>query len=285
LAPDVAVFLNLSPDHLDRHGGIGGYFAAKRRLFEVGAPERSEIGIDEPEGRYLSGIVDTPNEVSVKSRQRGEGCSVFMNKNHLTEWRAGKQVSAIDMREAVALNGAHNYQNACAAYAACRSVGLGPRQIEVGLLDFPGLAHRMERVGEINGVIYINDSKATNANAAEKALMAYENIRWIAGGRAKEGGIEPLKPLFGRVAKAYLIGEAASEFAVTLGTTPQSVCGSLEAAVMAARADARQGDVILLSPACARFDQFTDYEARGDAFRAMVNSSESERESEAEATP
>jgi UDP-N-acetylmuramoylalanine--D-glutamate ligase len=188
----------------------------------------------------------------------------------LTEWRAGKQAGAIDLREAVALQGAHNHQNACAAYAACRAVRLGPRQIEGGLLSFPGLAHRMERIGAAAGITFINDSKATNAGAAEKALLAYENIRWIAGGRPKEGGIEALRPLFGRIAKAYLIGEAEAAFAATLGDTPHARCGTLAAAVAAARADARPGDVILLSPACASWDQFTSFEARGDAFRALV---------------
>jgi UDP-N-acetylmuramoylalanine--D-glutamate ligase len=284
LAPDVAVFLNLSPDHLNRHGGIGGYFAAKRRLFELGAPERSVIGTDEKEGRYLAGILEEAIEVSVRSRPRGEGWSVFMSKNHLTEWRAGKQVAAIDMRAALALKGTHNHQNACAAYAACRAVGLGPRQIETGLLDFPGLAHRLEVIGEVDGIIYVNDSKATNADAAEKALLAYENIRWIAGGRPKEGGIEPLRGLFARVAKAYLIGEAAADFAATLGATPNAICGTLEAAVSAARAEAQKGDVILLSPACASFDQFTDYEARGNAFRALVESANTGRQGITETT-
>ena len=270
LAPDIAVFLNLSPDHLDRHGGIGGYFAAKRRLFEMGAPTRSVIGIDEIEGRYLAGITGSPITVSVETRLRGDGWSVFMNKSHLTEWRKGKQAGAIDLREALALQGAHNHQNACAAYAACRAVRLGPRQIEGGLLSFPGLAHRMERVGEAAGVTFVNDSKATNADAAEKALLAYENIRWIAGGRPKEGGIESLRPLFGKIAKAYLIGEAEAEFAATLDDTPHMRCGTLAAAVAAARADARPGDVILLSPACASFDQFASFEARGDAFRALA---------------
>ncbi len=273
LAPDVAVFLNLSSDHLDRHGGIGGYFAAKRRLFEVGAPVRSVIGVDEPEGRQLAGIAEAPIAVSVKTRPRGKGWSVFMHKSHLTEWRAGKQSGAIDLRAAPALRGAHNHQNACAAYAACRAAGLGPRQIEGGLVSFPGLAHRMERVGEAEGIVFVNDSKATNADAAEKALLAYENIRWIAGGRPKEGGIEPLRPLFGKIAKAYLIGEAEADFAATLGATPHARCGALAAAVAAARADARPGDVILLSPACASFDQFASFEARGEAFRALVTPS------------
>ncbi len=270
LAPDVAVFLNLSPDHLERHGGIGGYFAAKRRLFELGAPTRSVIGIDEPEGRALAGVTEAPIAVSVETRPRGQGWSVFMNKSYLTDWRAGKQAGAIDMRAALALQGAHNHQNACAAYAACRAAGLGPRQIEGGLLSFPGLAHRMERLGKAEGIVFVNDSKATNAGAAEKALLAYENIRWIAGGRPKEGGIEPLRPLFGKIAKAYLIGEAEAEFAATLGGTPHARCGTLAEAVSAARADARPGDVILLSPACASFDQFASFEARGDAFRELV---------------
>jgi UDP-N-acetylmuramoylalanine--D-glutamate ligase len=270
LAPDVAVFLNLSPDHLERHGGIGGYFAAKRRLFELGAPTRSVIGIDEPEGRALAGVTEAPIAVSVETRPRGSGWSVFMNKSYLTDWRAGKQAGAIDMRAALALQGAHNHQNACAAYAACRAAGLGPRQIEGGLVSFPGLAHRMERLGKAEGIVFVNDSKATNAGAAEKALLAYENIRWIAGGRPKEGGIEPLRPLFGKIAKAYLIGEAEAEFAATLGDTPHARCGALADAVTAARADARPGDVILLSPACASWDQFASFEARGDAFRALV---------------
>ena len=270
LAPDVAVFLNLSPDHLGRHGGIGGYFAAKRRLFEAGAPERSVIGIDEAEGRYLAGRVDQAITVSVEARLRGQGWSVFMHRSHLTEWRRGKQIAAIDLRPAPALKGAHNHQNACAAYAACRALGLGPRQIEGGLLRFPGLAHRMERVGEAGGVVFVNDSKATNADAAQKALLAYDNIRWIAGGQAKEGGIEPLRPLFGKIAKAYLIGEAEAAFAETLGATPHARCGTLAEAVGAARAEARPGDVILLSPACASFDQFASFEARGEAFRELV---------------
>lgn len=272
LAPDVAVFLNLSPDHQDRHGGIGGYFAAKRRLFEIGAPERAVIGVDEAEGRALASICDRPIAVSVKSRLRGDGWSVFMNKGHLTEWKAGKQAGVIDMRGAAALKGDHNHQNACCAYAACRALGLGPRQIEPGLLGFSGLAHRMELLGEAGGVSFVNDSKATNADAAEKALKAYEHIRWIAGGRPKEGGIEALRPLFGRIARAYLIGEAEAEFAATLGDTSHVRCGTLDKALAAAMRDARPGDVVLLSPACASWDQFADFEARGDAFRALVAS-------------
>lgn len=269
LAPDVAVFLNLSPDHLDRHGGLGGYFAAKRRLFEAGAPEHTVIGIDEPEGRYLAARLENPVTVSARIKLRGEPRTVFMNKNHLTEWR-GKQLAAIDLRDAPALLGAHNHQNACAAYAACRAVGLAPRQIETGLKTFPGLAHRMERLGAASGVTYVNDSKATNADAAEKALLSYDRIRWIAGGQAKAGGIEPLAGLFDRIAKAYLIGDAAETFARTLGDVPHVQCGTLAEAAAQAMQDAQDGDTVLLSPACASFDQFPSFEARGDAFRALV---------------
>ncbi len=269
LAPDIAVFLNLSPDHLDRHGGMGGYFAAKRRLFEAGAPETTIIGVDETEGRYLASILGRPTLISAKTRLRGDGRSVFMNKSHLTEWR-GKQIAAIDLRDAEALRGAHNHQNACAAYAACRAVGLNPRQIEPALTTFPGLAHRMEKIAEVAGAAYVNDSKATNADAAEKALLSYDRIRWIAGGLPKEGGIAPLVPLLGRVAKTYLIGDAAEAFAATLGDAPHQVTGTLAAAVAAAHADAEPGETVLLSPACASFDQFPSFEARGDAFRAAV---------------
>ncbi|MBY8974981.1 UDP-N-acetylmuramoyl-L-alanine--D-glutamate ligase [Rhodobacteraceae bacterium NNCM2] len=271
LAPDVAVFLNLSPDHLGRHGGIGGYFAAKKRLFEQGGPERSVIGVDGTEGQFLANTIGPEAiRIAVTQKLRGEGWSVFMNKNHLTEWRGGKQMAAIDLREAPALIGAHNHQNACAAYAACRAVGVAPRRLEAGLATFPGLAHRLERLGEAEGVAYVNDSKATNADAAEKALLSFDNIRWILGGQAKEGGITPLTGLFDRVSKAYLIGECAAEFAATLDGTDHEICGDLETAVARARAEARPGDTVLLAPAAASWDQFASFEARGDAFRALI---------------
>jgi UDP-N-acetylmuramoylalanine--D-glutamate ligase len=170
----------------------------------------------------------------------------------------------------VALPGAHNHQNACAAYAAARSLGLGPKAIEAGLASYPGLPHRSQLVATWRGVRIVNDSKATNADAAGRALSSFERIRWIAGGRPKAGGIEPLRPLFARVAKAYLIGEAAEGFAATLGGTPHVVSGTLEAAVAAALAEAQPGDTVLLAPACASFDQFASFEARGEAFEALV---------------
>lgn len=273
LAPDVAVFLNLSPDHLDRHEGLGGYFAAKKRLFELGAPDVSVVGVDDPHGAYLATAVQDGAEdgavvtrISTKTKLRSDARSVYMNKNHLTEWK-GKQIGAFDMRQAPNLQGAHNHQNAAAAWAVARALGIGPKQIEKALMSFPGLPHRMEIVGAAHGVTFVNDSKATNADAAEKALTTFDRIRWIAGGVAKAGGIEPLAPHFDRVAKTYLIGEATDEFAFTLGDRPYEVCKSLEDAVARAAADAAEGETVLLSPACASFDQFASFEARGDAFR------------------
>ncbi|MEM8742984.1 MAG: UDP-N-acetylmuramoyl-L-alanine--D-glutamate ligase, partial [Pseudomonadota bacterium] len=258
LAPDIAVFLNLSDDHLDRHGGRGGYFAAKRRLFAEGGPERSIIGVDEPEGRFLAAQLreepdtgDPVIRVSVTERLREAGWSVAARKGFLSEWRRGRQVASVDLRAMAALPGAHNHQNACAAFAAARALGLGPRVIEAALAGFDGLAHRCQPLATKRGVHFVNDSKATNADAAEKALLAFDRIRWIAGGRAKEGGIAPLAPLFGRVAKAYLIGEAAEGFAATLGETPHSIAGTLDAALAQAAAEAAPGETVLLSPACA----------------------------------
>ncbi len=274
MAPDVAVFLNLSDDHLDRHGGRGGYFAAKRRLFEAGAPEIAIVGVDEPEGLFLrdrtAALAERVISVSGARALKGGGWSVYLKKNHLVEWRAGKQAASFDMRDAPALPGAHNGQNACAAWAVCRALGLGPRQIEGGLRSFPGLPHRLETLGEARGVAFVNDSKATNADAAGKALSAFDRIRWIAGGQAKAGGIDALQPFFGRVAKAYLIGEAAESFAASLGDTPHEISGDLETAVAHAAAEASPGETVLLAPACASFDQFASFEARGDAFRALV---------------
>lgn len=271
LQPDVAIFLNLSPDHLDRHGGTGGYFAAKKRLFTQGLPERSIIGVDEPEGRFLSNVIREGNnviEISTTRQLKGTGWSVFMRKGFLVEWRKGRQMAALDMRKMEGLPGAHNQQNACAAYAACRHLGLAPKVIESGMASYTGLRHRCQQVGEAGGVKFINNSKATNADSAGKALLAFENILWIAGGQAKAGGIAGLD--FTAVKKAYLIGEAAEDFAAQLGDTPHEISGTLEAAVTAAKRDAEAGDTILLAPACASFDQFKSFEERGELFEALV---------------
>jgi UDP-N-acetylmuramoylalanine--D-glutamate ligase len=277
LQPDIAVFLNLSPDHLDRHGGLGGYFAAKRRLFSLGGPSRAIIGVDENEGRFLANTMredavtgDPVIAISVTRKLAGDGWSVVARKGFLAEWRHGRQVASIDLRSMLTLPGAHNHQNACAAYGAARSLGLAPRAIEAALATYAGLPHRSQLVATWRGIRIVNDSKATNADAAEKALASFERIRWIAGGRPKSGGIEALKPLFPRVAKAYLVGEAAEDFARTLGDTPHVVAGTIDAAAAAALAEAEEGDVVLLAPACASFDQFESFEHRGRAFEAAV---------------
>ena len=276
LTPDVAVFTNLSPDHLDRHGGMGGYFAAKRRLFSEGGPDRCVIGVDEAEGRYLAGqMAQSPQDdrvirISVDEKLERFGWSVFARKGFLSEYRKGRQVASIDLRGVRGLPGAHNHQNACAAYAAARAVGIAPREIEAAFASFAGLPHRSQTVAEIGGVAFVNDSKATNADAAEKALMAFDNIRWIAGGMAKEGGIAALSPLFSRVKKAYLIGHSARDFALQLSGTPHEVVETMDAAVARAAAEAEPGDTVLLAPASASFDQYPNFEKRGEHFAALV---------------
>jgi UDP-N-acetylmuramoylalanine--D-glutamate ligase len=276
LTPDVAVFTNLSPDHLDRHAGMGGYFAAKARLFTQGGPDRAVIGVDEAEGRFLAGQMgqgpmdDRVIRISSGQKLEGFGWSVFVRKGFLAEWRIGRQVASIDLREVKGLPGAHNHQNACAAYAACRSLGLAPKLIEGALHSFAGLPHRSQLVGERAGVRFINDSKATNVDSAAKALQAFPKIRWIAGGLGKEGGIAGLKPYLPSVVKAYLIGHSARDFALQLGDTPHEICETMERAVASAAAEAVAGEVVLLAPAAASFDQYPNFEKRGEDFTAQV---------------
>jgi len=276
LTPDVAVFTNLSPDHLDRHGGLGGYFAAKRRLFAEGGPDRAVIGVDEVEGRYLAGqLAMTPADdrvIRISSGQKLErfGWSVFARKGFLSEYRKGRQVASIDLREVTGLPGEHNHQNACAAYAAARAVGVAPREIERAFHSFTGLPHRSQTVAEIGGVRWVNDSKATNVDAAAKALTAFANIRWIAGGMGKEGGIEAIGPHLGQVVKAYLIGHSARDFALQIGQTPYEIAETMEQAVAHAHAEAQPGDTVLLAPAAASFDQYPNFEKRGEHFTALV---------------
>ena len=276
LTPDIAVFTNLSPDHLDRHNGMGGYFAAKRRLFAEGGPDRAVVGVDEPEGRFLANqLAEGPQDdrvirISSGSKLEEFGWSVFARKGFLSEWRRGKQVASIDLRAIAGLPGAHNHQNACAAYAACRSLGLGPKQIEAALHSFAGLPHRSQLVAERAGVRFVNDSKATNVDSAAKALQAFPAIRWIAGGMGKEGGIAALLPFVGSVKKAYLIGHSARDFALELGDLPHEICETMQRAVARAAEEAETGEVVLLAPAAASFDQYPNFEKRGEDFAAQV---------------
>ncbi|MGO4917220.1 UDP-N-acetylmuramoyl-L-alanine--D-glutamate ligase [Pseudogemmobacter sp. W21_MBD1_M6] len=276
LTPDVAVFTNLSPDHLDRHGGMGGYFAAKRRLFAEGGPDRAVIGVDENEGRYLANqLAEVPEDdrvirVSVERKLTDAGWTVFARKGFLSEYRKGRQTGSIDLREVRGLPGTHNHQNACSAYAACRALGIAPRTIETAFHSFEGLPHRSQRVAEKAGVSYVNDSKATNVDSAAKALQAFTGIRWIAGGLGKDGGIEALKPHLGSVVKAYLIGHSARDFALQLGDTPYEICETMARAVDLAASDAQAGETVLLAPAAASFDQYPNFEKRGEDFMQQV---------------
>lgn len=276
LTPDVAVFTNLSPDHLDRHGGPGGYFAAKRRLFAEGGPDRAVIGVDEIEGLYLANQLsmgpadDRVIRISAGQKLDGGAWSVFARKGHLAEYRKGRQAASIDLRAVQGLPGAHNHQNACAAYAACRAVGLAPRDIEAAFHSFAGLPHRSQTVAEIGSVRYVNDSKATNVDAAAKALQAFDRIRWIAGGLGKEGGIAALAPHLGRVTKAYLIGHSARDFALEIGQTPYEIVETMDAAVARAASEAQPGETVLLAPAAASFDQYPNFEKRGEHFTELV---------------
>lgn len=275
LTPDIAVFTNLSPDHLDRHGGIGGYFAAKRRLFAEGGPDRAVIGVDEDAGRYLANqMAEGPGDdrvirVSVSRKLTGTGWQVFARKGFLSEYRKARQVGSIDLRPIAGLPGAHNHQNACAAYAVARALGLAPRVIEQGLASYPGLPHRSQVLGQIGGVTYVNDSKATNVDSAAKALSAFARIRWICGGLEKEGGLAGLAPQMGNVVKAYVIGREAAQFALQLSGETE-ICTDMATAVARAAAEAEPGDTVLLAPAAASFDQYDNFEQRGEDFTARV---------------
>ncbi len=276
LAPEVAVFLNFEDDHLDRHGGRGGYFAAKARIFEIGRPRLSVIGVGSQEGRFLADRMRPSGRrrlvvLGTAGDAKGYPVAVVSERRKLVEYRCGRSLGSIETRGADTLHGDHNLQNAAAAFAACRWFGVGRRQFRQALLDFPGLPHRLELVGSACGISYINDSKATNAAAAARALAASNRIRWIAGGRAKAGGIAGLEGFFPRIAKAYLIGEAAQDFARTLAMVPHEIVGTLEAATTGAIEEAREGETVLLSPGCASFDQFSDYEERGNLFRNLVS--------------
>ena len=276
LTPDIAVFTNLSPDHLDRHAGMGGYFAAKRRLFAEGGPDRAVVGIDEDEGLYLAnqlseGIADDRViRMSVEQKLTGPGWQVFSKKGFLSEYRKGRQVGSIDLRQIKGLPGTHNHQNACAAYAVCRSLGLAPRVIEQAFHSFAGLPHRSQIIAEQGGVTYVNDSKATNVDAAAKALGAFKKIRWICGGLEKDGGLEALGAAMGDVVKAYVIGREAANFAMQLGGVEAEVCTDMETAVSRAVAEAQEGETVLLAPAAASFDQYDSFEKRGEHFAELV---------------
>jgi UDP-N-acetylmuramoylalanine--D-glutamate ligase len=270
---DVAVLLNITPDHLDRHGGIDGYVAAKERIFAgQSARQAAIIGVDDELCRGIAAkLAAAGRRIVPISAERAVAGGVYLAGNALIDDMDGTKRRALDLAEAPRLPGRHNGQNAAAAFAAARCLGVEASTVVNGIKSFPGLAHRQELIATIDGVRYVNDSKATNADAAAKALACYDEICWIAGGVAKEGGITSLAPFFPRIRHAFLIGEAAPAFAATLsGHVPVTLSGDLATAAKEARAAARPGGTVLLSPACASFDQFTDFEARGAAFRRLV---------------
>ena len=282
---DVAVLLNISPDHIERHGGFDGYVAAKRQIFHrQTAPRSAVIGVDDATCQGIWSELAAAAEqivVPVSGNDRVAG-GIYVMGGVLYDESGDSAVPAIDLHDVPTLPGSHNWQNAAAAYAACKAIGVAPPVITACLRSFPGLAHRQEVVAVIDGIVYVNDSKATNADAAAKALASYETVYWIAGGRAKADGLSAVEPVCGRIVHAFLIGEAAQAFADALSATVDcSLCGDLETAVARARdlatAEGRPRSVVLLSPACASFDQYSDFGARGAAFRALVEALPGER--------
>ncbi len=278
LKPDAAVLLNVSPDHLERHGGMEGYVDAKRRiLLNQGKGDTAVIGVDDPWGQRICTEITAANRRTIVpiSASKAMGRGVYALQGLLYDATGERAVEVADLLQARSLPGRHNWQNAAAAFAAVRGIGVSAEDAAEGLMSFPGLAHRMETVARLGAVRFVNDSKATNCDAARQALSSYPRVYWIAGGQPKAGGIEDLSDLFGRVTKAYLIGEGAPAFAATLkGKVDHTVCGTMDSAVAQAYADAAisgEDAVVLLSPAAASFDQFTDFEARGEAFRAAVS--------------
>ena len=276
LAPDAAALINITLDHLDRHGTLEEYARIKARIFaHLPASATAVVGIDDEPSRAIADNLEGPFTVQRIAIGRAVETGVWADAGVLHEVESGKELARVDLAGIGSLRGAHNWQNAAFAYALARSQGLSAETIAQGLKTFAGLSHRMEQVARRGRVLFVNDSKATNADAAGKALASFTDIYWIIGGRPKEGGLAGLEPFFPRIARVYLIGEAAETFAGQLGQAVDHVqCGTLEKAVAEAAADASRSQaaepVVLLSPACASYDQFANFEKRGEAFRAIV---------------
>ena len=272
--PTAGILLNLTPDHLDRHGTMQHYASIKERL--VAGSDTAIIGVDDVYCAQIADRLELAGKQVIRiSKRLPLPDGFFADGTDLMEAEHGRYQRIGFLEGIGSLRGQHNAQNALAAVAACLKVGLDLGEIQSGLDSFPGLAHRMEQVGRKEHVLFINDSKATNADASAPALSTFPRIYWIAGGLPKEGGIESLRAYFPRVAKAYLIGEAAPAFSATLGeAVPYEISRTLDAAVEHAAADADRDEsgevVVLLSPACASFDQYKNFEVRGEAFRAAV---------------
>lgn len=279
LKPTIGVLLNISPDHLDRHGTMENYAAIKERLLRNA--DRAIVGIDDDGSARIAdrfGAQDRLTRISVE-HPRSDGIyaqgSRICRSGFSFDSDQDFDIEIVDLKSVGALRGRHNAQNAAAAAALALALGLMDQAIASGMRSFGGLPHRMEEVGRRGSALFINDSKATNADSTEKALASFDRIFWILGGKPKEGGIAPLAPYFPKIEKAFLIGEASEAFGATLdGNVPVARCGTLdravaEAAEAASRSNARDA-VVLLSPACASYDQFPNYEVRGNRFRELV---------------
>lgn len=274
--PHVALWLNLTPDHLDRHGDLTGYARAKAHIFlNMRTEDTAIVGVDEPEMRVIAGALAHPGRplLVTVSIVHDSDVGLYVDAEG-TVFEGGKR--SISLADLPTLRGVHNWQNAAFAWAAAKALELDGDAVYAAMATFPGLAHRMEVIGRKGTVLFVNDSKATNAEAAARALATFDPVYWIAGGRAKSGGIDDLAEHFPRIAKAYLIGQAADAFSQTLaGRVPHVLAHDMETAVQMAYRDAaldrRAEPTVLLSPACASFDQYADFEARGEAFRRAVN--------------
>jgi UDP-N-acetylmuramoylalanine--D-glutamate ligase len=278
LKPDVGVLSNLSPDHIDRHGTMENYAAIKARLMRQTARDgQVVIGVDDSQSSAIFTQLSACGGAQAFPVSVGKilGRGIFVVDGALYDATGAHATKIMDMAAATRLPGVHNWQNVALAYGAVRPFIADTKAIAAAIVSFPGLAHRMEDVGHIGKTVFINDSKATNADATARALAVYPDIFWIAGGKPKEGGIDSLSDFFPRIRKAYLIGEAAPQFARTLdGKVAYDMSGAMGAAVASAAADAAASGalapVVLLSPACASYDQFKDFVQRGDAFRDLV---------------
>ena len=276
LSPDAAALLNVTPDHLDRHGTLENYARIKSLVFAALGPKATAvIGVDDAPSRAIAAGLNGACAVKRVAVGHGVETGVFVADGVLHEMEGGRETACVDLAVIGSLRGAHNWQNAAVAYALARSQGLSSAEIAQGLKSFAGLPHRMEQVARRGKVLFVNDSKATNADAAGKALASFTDIYWIIGGRPKEGGLAGLEPFYPRIVRAYLIGEAAEAFGRQLGDHIDHVhCGTLARAVEAAAADASRSaanePVVLLSPACASYDQFDNFAKRGDTFRDLV---------------
>jgi UDP-N-acetylmuramoylalanine--D-glutamate ligase len=277
LDPSIGILINLSEDHLDRHGTMENYAAVKSRLITGVQPGGTAVvGVDDGWCRGIADRAEQAGERVVRvSVRQPLAYGMYVDGDCILQATGGTATEIARLSGAGSLRGRHNAQNAACASAAALALGIDPKTIQAALRTFPGLAHRMEEVGRKGPVLFINDSKATNADSAAQALACFEDIYWVAGGKPKTGGIVPLAGFFPRIRKAYLIGEAADEFAGTLkGKTDYVIAKTLDHAVTEAARDAEASGlgspVVLLSPACASYDQYPNFEVRGDAFRNLV---------------